>query len=219
MGDELKAQAIERYNARFREYGIDPRSLGWDTARHLLRLHILASQWDLTGATVLDFGCGLGDLYGLLRDRGIPVRYHGIDINPTLTQAAASRFPDAEFTVRDIESQGLDREYDFVFASGVFNWNDGRNEEFLRNAMGLLCSKCRRGLGLNFLTSHVDYRLDHLFYVDPGLLIRLAQTYTRRISLRHDYMPFEFSVFLDFDQRFEASCAVFPGFDAYLAKA
>jgi 2-polyprenyl-3-methyl-5-hydroxy-6-metoxy-1,4-benzoquinol methylase len=58
-----KEMIIARYNERFKKYGYAPETLGWDKHRHNLRHHILRSLWDVSNKSVLDFGCGFGDLY------------------------------------------------------------------------------------------------------------------------------------------------------------
>ena len=76
---------------------------------------------DLSGLSVLDFGCGKGDLYHFLSERTDDLRYCGIDVNEGLVALAREKYPDAEFLCVDIEETRLDRAFDVVLICGVFN--------------------------------------------------------------------------------------------------
>jgi len=53
---------IDRYSRRFESFGYDPRTLGWDKGKQMVRFELLTSQIDLRGKRILDIGCGFGDL-------------------------------------------------------------------------------------------------------------------------------------------------------------
>src|SRR5262245_18456396 len=84
-------------------HGTDPRALDWGSREsQRLRFAVLAGVGPLGGASVLDVGCGQGDLLDWLRESGIDAQYAGVDITPPMVEVARRRFPGASFEVRNL---------------------------------------------------------------------------------------------------------------------
>lgn len=211
MNEQDKLTTIARYNARLDQFGYDPRTLGWTKRQHLLRYDVLLSYWPLAGVDLLDFGCGFGDLYAYCRDTGrADVRYHGIDINPRLIEEGSKRYPDADLCVRDVIAYGFPRSYDVIVCSGIYNYRLEDNWDFVTKTFDLFKSACTLGFAANFISNRVDFREESLYYTDPCAVLDLCYKYSRRVVLRQDYMPFEFSVFVDLRNKFDEDHTVFP---------
>ncbi len=70
------------------------------------------------GATVLEVGCGRGDLLAALE----PSACVGIDLSPEMVAAASARHPTLEFQVGDIHEADLgERTFEFIILSDVIN--------------------------------------------------------------------------------------------------
>ena len=208
---------IERYTARMKQYGISPKTLGWTKGRTRLRFEILSSQWDLRHAAVLDLGCGFGDFYGFLKQRlGNGFTYCGVDINPRFIEVARDQYPEAEFQVANIMDTPLDRRFDYGFASGLFNDVLEDNIRFVRAGLSRLNACCRMGFGANFLSNRVDYQRAHVFHVDPVWILELCYQYANNVVLRNDYMPYEFSVFVNTGTPIEPDVWVYGDFLPYM---
>ena len=68
------------------------------------------------GASVLEAGCGTGDLLNSLR----PGRGVGIDISPEMLRIAGQQYPDLEFRQADVEQiEGWGETFDFIVLSDV----------------------------------------------------------------------------------------------------
>jgi SAM-dependent methyltransferase len=123
--------------------------------------------------TVLDFGCGYGQLASMLSESGHEFSYTGIDIVPGLIAAGRSRFAGADNITFGSELSP-DASFDFVFASGVFNVKlETSNvvwQSYIRETIGDLASRARRGLALNFLgfPSSPGLTQNHLHYQERG---------------------------------------------------
>ena len=168
-----------------------------------LRFEVLSGIGDLNGKRVLDFGSGNGLLLDFLKERGISCRYQGWDISQKMVEAAEAGHPEAEFRVCDILHDELSayRDYfDYVLVSGVFYIKaDARrdvHEAWTREILLALWPLCRRGLGANFLTKHVDWEDDTLYYCSVADITSLcASNLSRRFVIRHDYPLYEFTVY------------------------
>ncbi len=58
----------------------------------------------------------------------------------------------------------------------------------------------------------MDFRPDDTFHADPARVLALAYRYSNRVMLRNDYMPFEFTVYVDLRRDFNREHVVYPEF-------
>ncbi len=191
---------VERYERRLREHGHSPLTLGWGKpGRESVRFEVMAELIDEVGAvSVLDVGCGFADLYDHLRAGGWHGSYHGIDIVPALLAEARKRQPELSLVEADIADylSGERDRFDVVVASGVFNarLEAERNEEHVRRCTTRMWELARRAIGVDFMSSRVDFQHEGAWHTDPAWALELAAGLSRRFRLRHDYMPFEFAL-------------------------
>ncbi len=180
------------------QHGFTPAALGWTKGKQPLRFQVLCEIGVHPGSTVLDFGCGLGDLYAYCLSRFGSITYLGVDINPALVAECWRRYPGADFRCSNILEEKLVQEVDYVLASGTFNYpfSNTDNYEFIEAALTELFSLCRCGIAADFYSSYVDYRTNNLFYAEPMRIFDIAKRLSRRVALRHDYFPFEFCVYI-----------------------
>jgi len=202
---------IDIYNERYKRYGFSPKSLGWDKNRARLRFNILTSLWNLDNMAILDFGCGFGDFYDfLIHDKDVKhISYTGIDINPEFINIAKSRFPYVKFLVRSDPGK---IKFDYVFASGIFNDKIPDAKKHIRNTIKMISHSCRKGFAINFLSDKVQYTLPHANHTDPAWIVSLCYKFSNNIVLRNDYMPFEFTVFVDLSTHFDKQLVIYSNF-------
>ena len=159
---------------------------------------MLAGVGDLNGARVLDLGCGLGDFYQFLIQRGIRPHYTGYDITPEFIEHAQARFPEAHFEVRDVQTEGIPEKFDYVVSSQTFNNRLAHedNMKVMQDVLRIGYQASDKGMAIDMFTSYVDFREERLFYYSPEEIFRFSKTLTKRVLLRHDYPLFEFTVYL-----------------------
>jgi hypothetical protein len=90
---------------------------------------------------------------------------------------------------------------DYVVNCGLFTVSGGTDParwwEYCRAVIGRMFELSHVGIAFNMMTSHVDYRDDHLFYAKPGDVVDFcADSLSRRVVLRHDYPLYEFTVYV-----------------------
>lgn len=171
--------------------------LDWaDPTAQRARFRILADSVDLTGKTLLDLGCGLGDLRAYLSGRKIRVDYTGVDIAAKIVSLARRQQPDARFECADIIGQDLfaGRRFDVVFCSGVFNLDLGNNLEFLPQALGRMFELSRDLVAFNLLHCRAEEKWPGYFYYDPAEVLEMLRQFPCQARLIDDYLPNDFTV-------------------------
>ena len=195
QSDDRRVQEI--YGKLVEQYGDDVRALNWGSKRSQeLRFRILAAVGDLSGGSILDVGCGTGDLYGWLQSIGWNGRYTGIDITPGMIDTAHTRFPSAEFAVGDLLHAAPAAEYDYVFASGIFAYRKIEPDAYLHEMVGAMYRRCRRAVAFNSLSDWAPEPEADEFYADPLTTLAFCRTLSPRVALRHDYHPHDFTVYI-----------------------
>lgn len=190
-------EAVKRYENRLKEFGYDPKTLGWRSKRQqYVRFEVLAEIGDLRNRSILDIGCGFGDFYDFITEKGIKVDYTGYDISPKLIEIAKKTHPSIKFEVKDILKDHVERKFDYVISSGIFNHKISNNDLFIREIFRKSFGLCNRGIAHNMLSGYVDYFDSELYYANPMEIFDFCKTLSRRVALRHDYMPFEFTVYV-----------------------
>jgi SAM-dependent methyltransferase len=186
------------YSNRVSVHGRAPEGLGWGPKdRRHLRFNVLSKQWNLTGSRVLDFGCGFGDLAGFFDSSGIACEYTGADINPDVLDIARQKHPQAQFFCLDILNDELPGRFDFVLSSGVFNDRRDDAKEFRCDVLKKLDAYSVKGFAANFLSTQAAIRYEDANYNEPAEVLSECYKYSNNIVLKNDYMPYEFSIFVN----------------------
>ena len=163
------------------------------------RFEALARHVELAGRSLLDVGCGLGDLLGFLYERRIGVRYTGVDILEKMVLAARARHPDGQFIQADIFDPGHAptfeaASFDVTFCSGAFNLNLGNNEQFLPHAVAEVVRLARHVAVFNLLHHRTPAQDDTYFYFDPKNIPSLVAGLDVTVQIVDDYLHNDFTV-------------------------
>jgi SAM-dependent methyltransferase len=200
--DVLRQQAREYYETKLTAHGPTPAGVDWNSQEsQQLRFKQLASLWaDDLDASVLDYGCGYGAMADYIRDSGHRGPYVGFDVSPSMVDAARDHLatrPACRMVSRREELVAAD----FAVASGLFNVKQqARDDEWLAYIWDTVADLARlgtRGFAFNALTlySDPDKRRPDLYYADPlEMFDGCKRTYSRFVTLLHDYPLYEFTV-------------------------
>jgi len=200
----LLRDAAAYYTARLREKGEGAEGMDWrDRASQHLRLDRLLTHLDpRPGDSLLDVGCGSGELLAFCRARGFKPEYFGIDVSEEMVAACNRRFgAGSAATTTLAELTRKHRRFDLVVASGTFNVRQSTPEEewrrFFHRSVTEMFALARRGAAFNVMSSRVDYRHDHLYYAQVEEMAKLADACgTRDFVVDHGYPLFEMTVTL-----------------------
>lgn len=175
----------------------DPRSVGWsDRSLQWKRFEALTSVAPLEGKSILDLGCGLGNLLDFLTERKWKGEYTGWDLSDKMIAHCQSRFPEKEFDTVNILDYDGSRKFDIIIGSGLFCVpleDDSLYDEIIKKMFGL----CREAIAFNMISTYVNYREDHLRYTNPCEIFDFCKNnLSRYVAIRHDYMPFDYAVYV-----------------------
>ncbi|GAA2343872.1 class I SAM-dependent methyltransferase [Dactylosporangium salmoneum] len=166
------------------------RIAGWGSADlQRVRFEALLRTSGYRGGSVLDWGCGPADLYFFLRDTNLPLQYTGVDLDPRMVELASSRgAPDVSLLPEGRAPEGT---YDYVFASGIFQFEDPSDPLYYLQILEQAYDISSRAVAANFLSAE---RSEHAkaadeLYADPSTLARFAAAVTPRWVLDHGYHP------------------------------
>jgi SAM-dependent methyltransferase len=189
------------YEPKLCQASDDYAILGWESQEaHALRFQVFFDSVELSGKSILDVGCGLGNLYGFLESRGISFDYLGADILPEMILKAVQHYPKARFIHADVFSDPSikDGSFDVVSSSGIFNLNLGNNHEFLSMAFARLIRIARESVVFNLLhTRSTDKDEKTYFYFHPDEVMEIiAPSLPEGTSVRivEEYLPNDFTV-------------------------
>jgi ubiquinone/menaquinone biosynthesis C-methylase UbiE len=192
----LDERMVDRYSTRFRQFGADPRTLGWDRREsQAVRFASAARAVSFGGRSVLDIGCGLADFGDFLyRNPALaPSKYSGIDINPDLIEVCCQRHPSGSFEVRNVLRQPYGEErWDVVTMFGLLNlrFTEFSNEEYAREFIAEAFRICGEALVVDMLSARTDAAYmpeDFVYYYQPTAMLDFALSLTPHVMLLHDY--------------------------------
>lgn len=206
MREADRQKVVGHYEQRLDRHGYSTQALGWSKAgRHDLRFRVLAAPaLAEPESSVLDVGCGFADLYQFLRGQGWRGRYLGIDLVPGFLEIARQRHPGIEVRQADIsELADLPRKFDYVIASGIFEFQMAQQDtaQYVAAALGNMFRAAGKLACADFMTSYVDFQHPGAWHCNPGWALAQGKKLSRRVALRHDYLPFEFALFIYVDDR------------------
>ncbi|HMO17326.1 MAG TPA: class I SAM-dependent methyltransferase [Oligoflexia bacterium] len=194
---------IEQYHKNRRNTENSATKAGWKNRdAQETRFNQLFRSFELIdGDSILDVGCGLGDLFKYLKDKYCRTKfnYSGVDILFEMINFAENEYKDTIFqkidSISEIESS------DYIVASGIFNLkNSAGNDEWLNyiyETVSIMFNKSIKGISFNCLSSFSDseFMKDELYYANPMQIFEFcAKNLSENLTLYHDYRQYDFTI-------------------------
>lgn len=153
---------------------------GWEYQDKLENFKILSriaeyTHHPLSHSTVLDVGCGTGDLYGYLEKKRLK-KYVGVDIFDEAVEKARLKYPSGHFEVGDFLELDLER-FDYVFCSGALTTHlMSDNYRILESWISKMWSLANAGVAFNLLLQDYWGQSDKtsLFFYDRYKVLELC---------------------------------------------
>lgn len=197
---------VERLKTHFDErvklHGTGLRSVDWKSrAAQYNRFRELLKVVDFSAPfSIIDYGCGDGELARFLNAAGADFQYFGFDVAPQMVEAARNEFAGSKnclFSTRIEDFPAAD----YTVASGIFNLKFEADEEdwkeYMRATIAEMNALSYKGFAFNALTNYSDVELRRadLFYADPLYWFDFCKrNVSRFVSLLHDYPEYDFTI-------------------------
>ena len=195
------------YNAKVLSFGATPAGVDWNSEEsQKLRFSQLLKIIDNEGNfTLNDFGCGYGALSDELIKKYKSFSYVGFDISPEMIKKAEEIYSSHE-NINFFNASKPKVIADYSIASGIFNVmlnNDSKSwKSYLEDTLGLINDYSKKGFAFNLLTdySDEDKKEEKLYYASPEDIFKFCkESFSRNVSLLHDYGLYEFTVLVKKD--------------------
>lgn len=192
---------IKRYNKRLIEFGYDTKSLGWGGGqeRQFLRFQkaidfINFSEHKIT--SVLDVGCGFGDLGNWLTGNYPSIEYTGIDINSKLIDIGLQKF---KLNLLKCDLFDIDfGSFDLVVSNGIFNAELKHEDqlEYLEKYLNSFFSISRFGFVADFMSNFVDFKQQGSYHTKEEDVLNIIKKFSKRYIILNDYLDYEYMIYV-----------------------
>lgn len=186
------------YQRAFKVYGASPKSLHWvNYPSQAVRFKNLVKHLELEGKTILDAGCGMGDILPFIYTRADHFDYLGVDTNKDFIEIAKNRYVGHKFKVAD-PFKGLSFKllrYDVVISSGVMNENIENWQQLRRQMITTLFKLTKETLAFNMAGAFAYIPPDgKIAYAKAQEIKDFCLTLTPNVSVQADYSSYDFTV-------------------------
>jgi SAM-dependent methyltransferase len=200
MKQEQRKRIIDRHRDSLTRHGHSPHALYWSSREiQFARFRVLAEIGIESGDSVLDVGCGFGDLYGWLKRQDIDTDFTGIDLSPDLIARGEQLYPRAHFFSGELfdypaEAQSVD----WVVLSGALNGSLEDEGAYARRVIRQMFVLCRKGVAFNLLNAnHPSVNWAHdLQCFDPDEMLAFCSEIAPECSVRTDYLDNDFTIYM-----------------------
>jgi SAM-dependent methyltransferase len=185
----------EDYNQSLKRFGPGPKALlWWDYRSMAIRFRALVKDVPIDGKSIMDAGCGLGDLLPYLYAKSTNFRYLGVDKNKGFIDVAKLRYEGHDFRVDDPFNNRIGM-FDVVVSSGVMNGNVQNWLAKRKKMIANLYDQTGEVLAFNMAGSLKPMKHDSLIaYADANEILEFCKTLTKRSSLNTGYLHNDFTI-------------------------
>jgi SAM-dependent methyltransferase len=185
----------ENYEKALQQYGPGPKALlWWDYRSMAIRFRELVKDVPIKDRSILDAGCGLGDLLPYLYAKAPNFKYLGVDINKEFIKLAQEHYEGHKFVVGD-PFNGRMGKFDVVISSGVMNGNAtnwmAKRQKMIKN----LWEQAGEALAFNMAGGLKPIPPDLLIaYADPKEIYDYCRALTPNVKLNTSYLDKDFTI-------------------------
>jgi SAM-dependent methyltransferase len=186
------------YDQGLAAYGESPKALHWTEYREMgVRFKELVADLKLDDKSILDAGCGMGDLLPFIYAKATNFKYLGVDINPRFIDIAKKRYEGHDFKVLDPFSEKIAGHFDVVISSGVLNVNIPnwlkRRQQMIKRLYELADEAAAFNMAGSFKKIPHDSKIA---YANTQDILDFCVKLSPRLILRTHYSSIDFTIVL-----------------------
>ena len=147
--------------------------------------------------SILDVGCGFGDILVPLAKIATNFRYTGVDMTPSMIKNAKQNHPDNEFIVGDYFAHPLSELFDVIMCSGALNSNFENPFTYRTEALKTMFDHAREAVVFNMSGNHPqpdNKESFGVYYIDSLKILEFCLSLTSKVIFRHHYHSKDFTI-------------------------
>ena len=196
--NKISKLTVDRYSGRFQKLRHDIKTLGWGSEQQQeYRFSQIVEHLSFDSKSVLDIGCGFGDFYLHLKQRGCQIeKYTGWDITPEFIEESKVKDAAVDLEIRNLaKNPPLEEVADIGVMIGLLNWkleSEDENYQYTEMMMRNAFAATGQTLAVDFLSTHhtPEYPAEScVFYHDPAKVLEMAFQLSPNVDLVHSYSP------------------------------
>ena len=188
----------ESYQKTFKKYGVHHKSLHWTSKKAAeIRYRELVADLDFEGRSILDVGCGFGDIIPFIKQKAKLFQYTGVDIVPEFIKVNREKYPHHKFVKRDYFADPIKKIFDIIISSGTLNTNIKEPYRFRKKAIKTMFEHAGERFGFNMAGGRPqpeNKKGYKVYYADSEEILKYCLTLTRKIIFRHHYHSKDFTI-------------------------
>jgi SAM-dependent methyltransferase len=198
---ELSGGVVARYYGNLlQQFGASPQALDEraDEKEHQFYDHLFDGAALSQAASVLDIGCGMGNLIKYLQGRGVPIHdYLGVDLLPQFVDLCRAQYaPPFAFAEANFVSDAFqpDRKFDLVVNMGVLVSRVLLYERYIDYSIRKMIALSSKYVLFNVIT-HIDdslgnyagrKRVGQITFIRKSKLFAILDAATRDLGVRYE---------------------------------
>jgi len=180
------------YQNNYESHGISAEGVAWDSVQTQKKRFsaIVSCLGDLKNDSLVDAGCGFGDFYLYLKEKGnLPKNYVGLDLCAPMVEEAKAR-TGCKILQKDILRQSIPAA-DWYVASGSMNLlTKMETHIFIQRCF----EKSRKGFVFNVLEGREQE--GSYSYWNAHDILTLCRTFTNKVKIKEGYMEGDMTLLL-----------------------
>ncbi len=186
------------YSRAFKKYQGSIKSLMWNSyASAAIRYKELIKDIDFNNKSLLDVGCGFGDIIPFISGKSVSFKYTGIDIAKEFIQEAKKRYLGHEFVKGNYFKNPLKKKFDIIICCGALNRNYGKDTlEIRKRAIKTMFNRCKEAFAFNMAGGILpnNKRDSIIYYANSRDLLEYCIKLSRKVILRNHYHEKDFTI-------------------------
>ena len=188
---------IDHFNRQIDTYGPSIDALQWYSSfTQQERYKVICNEILDEECSLLDLGCGCGDLYDYIKTNNYSINYTGIDLSAKMITSAQRAYPSGTFTCLDLETICINNKYDYIVASGVFNLKLEDHHDYMINTLKIMLENARKKVIVKFLSHKVSkWSKSNMFvYTNPEIIV--SKFKNTQYKIINKYLPNDITLVL-----------------------
>lgn len=184
------------YQKAFSKFGANARSLRWKSEKAAkLRYEQFMKDLDFEGKSILDVGCGFGDIIPFIQAKTETFTYTGYDLVPEFISIAKEKYQKYNFIVGDYFSHPSKHFFDIIMSCGTLNSNMSNALEFRKRAIQTMFDHANEAVIFNMAgNTPAPESTKRILYADILGILEFCFTLTSKVILRNNYHKKDFTI-------------------------